>query len=101
MDQAEKSEVLKHYRKDSTKFLITTDLLARGIDVQHVQMVINYDMPRDKENYIHRIGRAGRFGKKGKAINFVTHRDERFVDSLKKHYQTTMEELPEYLDEIQ
>ena len=49
--------------------------MARGIDVQQVELVINFELPRNKENYIHRIGRAGRFGKKGRAINFVTPRD--------------------------
>ena len=56
----------------SSRVLITTDLLARGIDVQQVSLVINYDLPTNRENYIHRIGRSGRFGRKGVSINFIT-----------------------------
>ena len=100
MEQIEKGEVLKNFRKGATKFLITTDLLARGIDVQHVEMVINYDLPRQKENYIHRIGRAGRFGKKGTAINFVLPYDEKFLDFIKSYYETSISELPEFLDQM-
>jgi len=77
MDQISRAQVLKDFRKNACKILITTDLLARGIDVQHVEMVINYDLPRYGENYIHRIGRAGRFGKKGTAINFVLPSNEK------------------------
>jgi superfamily II DNA/RNA helicase len=62
--------------------LITTDLLARGIDVQQVSLVINYDMPANRENYIHRIGRSGRFGRKGVAINFVTADDTRAMREI-------------------
>jgi len=62
--------------------LITTDLLARGIDVQQVGLVINYELPNQKENYIHRIGRAGRFGRKGTAINFVLPKDARFLKDI-------------------
>jgi len=63
--------VMKEFRSGSSRVLISTDLLARGIDVQGVSLVINYDLPLQQENYIHRIGRSGRFGRKGVAINFV------------------------------
>lgn len=66
---------MKKFRAGASRVLITTDLLARGIDVHHVSLVINYDLPRIRENYIHRIGRSGRYGRKGVAINFVTERD--------------------------
>ena len=75
MEQAQRNLVMTQFRKASSRVLITTDLMARGIDVQQVELVINFELPRNKENYIHRIGRAGRFGKKGRAINFVTPRD--------------------------
>jgi len=74
--------------------LITTDLLARGIDVQQVSLVINYDLPRNLENYIHRIGRSGRFGRKGVAINFVSKDDVRALRELEQFYNTTVEEMP-------
>lgn len=100
MDQYSKSQVLKDFRKSATKMLITTDLLARGIDVQHVEMVINYDLPRQKENYIHRIGRAGRFGKKGIAINFVLPKDEQQLNYIQKHFEMDVNEIPVDLDEL-
>ena len=74
--------------------LITTDLLARGIDVQQVSLVINYDLPSQPENYLHRIGRSGRFGRKGVAINFVSHEDEGMLRDIQKFYNTVIEELP-------
>ncbi|CAE7793398.1 unnamed protein product, partial [Symbiodinium sp. KB8] len=75
MEQRERELIMKEFRSGSTRVLITTDLLARGIDVQQVSLVINYDLPTNRENYIHRIGRSGRFGRKGVAINFVTEAD--------------------------
>ena len=77
MDQKERDVIMREFRSGSSRVLITTDLLARGIDVQQVSLVINYDLPTNRENYIHRIGRGGRFGRKGVAINFVTDDDKR------------------------
>jgi translation initiation factor 4A len=70
---------MKQFREGAVRVLITTDILARGIDVQQVELVINYELPQRKEQYIHRIGRAGRFGRKGTAINFVCPQDARFI----------------------
>ena len=75
MEQRERELVMKEFRAGASRILITTDMLARGIDVQQVSLVINYDLPMNRESYIHRIGRSGRFGRKGVAINFVTQRD--------------------------
>jgi len=72
MDQNTRDVIMREFRSGSSRVLITTDLLARGIDVQQVSLVINYDLPTQPENYLHRIGRSGRFGRKGVAINFVT-----------------------------
>merc|ERR1712130_470441 len=72
----------------------TTDLLARGIDVQQVSLVINYDLPRNLENYIHRIGRSGRFGRKGVAINFITNEDVKALRELEEFYHTEVPEMP-------
>ena len=68
----EREMIMREFRSGSSRVLITTDVLARGIDVQQVSLVINYDLPTNRENYIHRIGRGGRFGRKGVAINFLT-----------------------------
>jgi len=77
--QEERDDIMKKFRTGEIRVLITTDLLARGIDVQQVSLVINYDLPQEKETYIHRIGRSGRFGRKGVAINFVTPADGKFL----------------------
>ena len=82
------------FRTASTRVLITTDLLARGIDVQQVQLVINYDLPGKMQTYLHRIGRSGRFGRKGAAINFVTPSDAKYLSSIEKHFNTEINELP-------
>ena len=79
---------MREFRTGATRVLITTDLLARGIDVQQVSLVINYEVPSRKEQYIHRIGRAGRFGRKGVAINFVLPQDAKYLQELQKHYGT-------------
>jgi len=92
--QKERDIILTEFRTGSSRVLITTDLLARGIDVQQVSLVINYDLPRNLENYIHRIGRSGRFGRKGVAINFVTAEDHRTLRELEQFYNTQIEEMP-------
>uniref|UniRef100_A0A2I2Y3K4 RNA helicase n=1 Tax=Gorilla gorilla gorilla TaxID=9595 RepID=A0A2I2Y3K4_GORGO len=71
MDQKERDVVMREYRSGSSRVLITTDLLPRGIDVQQLSLVINYDLPTNRENYIHRIGRGGQFGHKGWACKMV------------------------------
>ena len=94
LDQAGRDLIMKEFRSGSSRVLITTDLLARGIDVQQVSLVINYDLPANRENYIHRIGRGGRFGRKGVAINFVTPEDARTLKDLEQFYNIQIEEMP-------
>ncbi len=94
MTQEERELIMKEFRPGSSRILISTDLLARGIDVQQVSIVINYDLPTTKENYIHRIGRGGRFGRKGVAINFVTLDDQRMMREIEQFYNTQVEEMP-------
>jgi len=94
MDQKERDVIMREFRSGSSRVLITTDLLARGIDVQQVSLVINYDLPTNRENYIHRIGRGGRFGRKGVAINFVTDDDKRNLQDIEKFYNTQIDEMP-------
>jgi len=94
MDQAQRDLIMKEFRSGSSRVLITTDLLARGIDVQQVSLVINYDLPTNRENYIHRIGRGGRFGRKGVAINFVTNEDVRMLRDIEQFYNTQIDEMP-------
>ncbi len=94
MDQSQRDLIMKEFRSGSSRVLIATDLLARGIDVQQVSLVINYDLPANRENYIHRIGRGGRFGRKGVAINFVTADDVRMMREIEQFYSTQIEEMP-------
>ncbi|KAK1923028.1 P-loop containing nucleoside triphosphate hydrolase protein [Papiliotrema laurentii] len=94
MDQAQREVIMKEFRSGSSRVLIATDLLARGIDVQQVSLVINYDLPASKENYIHRIGRGGRFGRKGVAINFVTQEDTKMLREIETFYNTQVDEMP-------
>ncbi|XP_053960739.1 eukaryotic initiation factor 4A-like isoform X2 [Anastrepha ludens] len=94
MEQRDREVIMKQFRSGSSRVLITTDLLARGIDVQQVSLVINYDLPSNRENYIHRIGRGGRFGRKGVAINFITDEDRRILKDIEQFYHTTIEEMP-------
>ena len=100
MERNERSAIMKEFRTGCTRVLITTDLLARGIDVQQVSLVINFDLPPNRENYIHRIGRSGRFGRKGTAINFVTDRQLDLIRDIEKFYDTTIEELPSNIADL-
>lgn len=100
MSQDTRDEVMNEFRNGKSRILITTDLLARGIDVPQVSLVINYDLPNDKESYIHRIGRSGRYGKKGNAINFVLSKDSQYVKELEAFYNTNIKELPSNIKDI-
>jgi len=95
MPQTDRNEVMKNFRNGRSRVLVTTDLLSRGIDVQTVSLVINYDLPTNTEEYIHRIGRSGRYGRKGTAISFATSDDIYKIFALEKFYTTTIEEMPD------
>jgi len=96
LEQDERQLRMKEFRSGSSRVLICTDLVARGIDVAGVSVVINYDMPMDQENYLHRIGRSGRFGKKGVAVNFVVDHGPELENfrAVEKYYCTKVTELP-------
>lgn len=100
MDQNTRDVIMREFRSGSSRVLITTDLLARGIDVQQVSLVINFDLPNNPENYLHRIGRSGRFGRKGVAINFVSKDDVRLLNDIQKFYNTVIEELPSNINDL-
>ncbi len=93
----ERQEILNDFRHGRSRVLISTDLLARGIDIQQISLVVNYDLPQHRENYIHRIGRSGRFGRKGVAINLITKEDIPFMRDLETFYHTQIEEMPEQI----
>ena len=93
-NQYERNDILNDFKIGKTRILIATDILARGIDIQQISLVINYDIPYKVEPYIHRIGRSGRFGKKGIAINLVTMDDAQNMKKIERHYCTIVEPLP-------
>ena len=99
MPQKERNIIMDDFRNGVNRVLISTDLLSRGIDIQQVSIVINYDIPQTVENYIHRIGRSGRFGRKGLAINFVTSYDRNKITELEQYYATEIPALPD-LDKL-
>jgi superfamily II DNA/RNA helicase len=86
------------FRSSATRVLITTDIMGRGLDVQQVSLVVNYDLPASYDSYIHRIGRSGRYGRKGVAINFVTEEDLHVLRGIEKFYKIKIEEMPEHID---
>lgn len=100
MQQKERDEIMNEFRQGSSRVLITTDVWARGIDVAGVSLCINYDLPINRENYIHRIGRTGRFGRKGVAINFVTLEDVRILRDIEQYYATQIDEMPVRVEDL-
>ena len=94
MPQREREDILRGFIKGESRVLIATDIIARGIDVQQISLVMNFDLPTSKENYIHRIGRGGRFGRKSVAINLVTDRDRYKLTELEQYYSTIIDEMP-------
>lgn len=100
MKQDERDRIMNDFRLGNSRVLISTDVWARGIDVQQVLLVVNYDLPLDKENYIHRIGRSGRFGRKGVAINFVTNQDGATLRELEQFYSTKIKDMPANISEL-
>ena len=90
----ERKEIFKEFKSGGCRVLITSDLFSRGIDVQQVSIVINFDIPRNENTYLHRIGRSGRWGRKGIAINFQTKYDSNRLTKFSNYYQTEIRELP-------
>jgi superfamily II DNA/RNA helicase len=100
-NQYERNDILMNFKSGKTRILITTDILSRGIDIQQISLVINYDIPFKVEPYLHRIGRSGRFGRKGCAINLVTYDDASNLKKIERYYETIIEPLPmNFLDII-
>ena len=100
MDVEERKKRMADFRTGSVRVMISTDMLARGIDVQQVSLVINYELPVQKENYIHRIGRAGRFGRKGVTINLISPEEKRALSEIEEHWKITQEVLPNDLGKL-
>jgi translation initiation factor 4A len=94
MDKADREKTFKDFRGGNSRVMVSSNVTARGIDVQQVSVVINFDLPRDIHTYLHRIGRSGRWGRKGSGINFITRRDVPKLKEIETYYHTQMKELP-------
>ena len=94
MEKTQRYETLSHFRTGDSRVLISSDITARGIDIQQVSVVVNFDIPRSVYTYLHRIGRGGRWGRKGTAINFVTKYDIQDMRRIESYYQIDIKELP-------
>jgi len=95
MTKEERNLNYNNFREGKERVLISSNVTARGIDIQQVSSVINFDIPKSVHTYLHRIGRSGRWGRKGTAINFVTRRDYRLMKEIENFYNTNISELPQ------
>jgi len=100
LEQKERDEIMKNFRAGESRVLISTDVWARGLDVPQVSLVVNYDLPNNRELYIHRIGRSGRYGRKGVAINFVKQDDIRILRDIEQYYSTQIDEMPMHVSDL-
>ena len=94
-NQYERNDILDSFKNGHDRILIATDILSRGIDIQQVSLVINFDMPFRVEQYIHRIGRSGRYGRKGVGINLISHQDAHVMKRIETYYATQIDALPQ------
>ena len=94
MEKVERDKAFNDFRNGSSRVLISSNITARGIDIQQVSVVINFDLPRCVHTYLHRIGRSGRWGRKGIGINFITRRDVSNLKKIEEHYATQIMEMP-------
>ncbi|OIR58843.1 MAG: ATP-dependent RNA helicase FAL1 [Amphiamblys sp. WSBS2006] len=101
MAQTTRSQVMQEFRQGTTRVLVTTDIWSRGIDVEQVSVVVNYEPPLKPESYLHRIGRTGRFGRRGVAINIVTKQEKKVLRRIEKHLRTKISEMPTDVSEIE
>jgi translation initiation factor 4A len=94
MDKTDRYNAYNDFKTGKYRVLISSNVTSRGIDIQQVGVVINFDLPKCVHNYLHRIGRSGRWGRKGLGINFITKYDKEMLQTIEKHYQTQIKELP-------
>ena len=100
LSQEERNKIMNDFRNNNIRTLISTGMLSRGIDVNTVSLVINYELPTDVNEYIHRIGRSGRYGKKGLAISLVSKNEMKYLYDIEKFYKTKINELPSNLEQF-
>ena len=100
MDKAERDHSFADFKSGGSRVLISSNVTARGIDIQQVNVVINFDIPKDVHTYLHRIGRSGRWGRKGVGINFITRRDVSKIKEIEQYYSTQINEMPSNIDSL-
>jgi len=100
MPQQERDEITEQFRNGDSRVLICTDVFGRGIDIAQVSLVINYDLPNSRELFIHRVGRSGRFGRKGVAISFVKDDDIQILRDIEQFYSCQIDEMPMNLNDM-
>jgi ATP-dependent RNA helicase UAP56/SUB2 len=99
LKQEERIARYKSFKEFNKRILVTTDLFGRGIDIEKVNIVINYDFPDNTDQYLHRVGRAGRFGNKGLGISFISREtDEEQLKALQERFAVEISELPDQID---
>merc|ERR1719262_1614241 len=99
LDQEERIKRYKMFKEFQKRIMVSTDLFGRGIDIERVNIVINYDMPEDGDSYLHRVGRAGRFGTKGLALSFVgTDEDMEVLKKVQERFEVNIESMPNQID---
>merc|ERR1719230_138924 len=99
LKQEERIARYKQFKDFQKRIMVSTDLFGRGIDIERVNIVINYDMPDDSDSYLHRVGRAGRFGTKGLAISFVsTEEDEGVLKNVQERFEVNIDTMPSQID---
>lgn len=101
MDKIERENSFKEFKNGKSRVMISSNVTARGIDIQQVSIVINFDVPKDIHTYLHRIGRSGRWGRKGVGINFITRRDTYKIKEIEGYYACEIKEMPINLDFLQ
>ena len=98
MPQEDRNKVFHNFTCGAARHLVCTDLFARGVDVQSVNVVINFDLPQSSETYLHRIGRSGRFGHLGLAVNFITEKDKETFFTIEQELETEVQPFPKEVD---
>jgi translation initiation factor 4A len=101
MEKSARETAFNEFRSGKSRVMISSNVTARGIDIQQVSIVINFDLPKCVHTYLHRIGRSGRWGRKGVGINFITRRDTGKMQEIEGHYSTQIKELPADLGFLQ
>merc|ERR1719329_2044911 len=99
LSQEDRIDRYKQFKNFQKRIMVSTDLFGRGIDIERVNIVINYDMPDDSDSYLHRVGRAGRFGTKGLALSFVGNDEEEdIMKKVQARFEVNIEEMPAQID---